>query len=77
MSFMAGRLVTAMKYKIAQLHTPFTPLAKREYDQRTVYELVGMGQQHFYFRSGNLVIWLAVNGQEANLALEQVLMFYP
>jgi len=36
-----------------------------------------MGQQHYYFRPGNLVIWLTVNDQEAELALQQALEFYP
>ena len=48
-----------------------------KYGSRTVYELVGMGQLHYYFRSGNLVIWLAANEQVAELALQDALDFYP
>jgi hypothetical protein len=77
LSFMAGRMIIDMREKIAQTDTPFTPLAEREYEGRAVYELVGMGQQHFYFRSGNLVIWLAVDEREAEEALQQLLDFYP
>jgi len=77
LSFMAGRMISDMRDKIAGADTPFTPVAERDYGLRTVYELVGMGQQHYYFRSGNLVIWLAVHEQDAELAFQQALEFYP
>jgi hypothetical protein len=76
-SFIAGRLVAAMHDKIARSETPFTPIAKGEYGGRIVYELQGMGQQHFYFRSNGLVVWLAVDKPHAEQALRQVLEFYP
>ncbi|UCD43327.1 MAG: hypothetical protein JSV69_06980 [Chloroflexota bacterium] len=76
-SFMAGRLLAAMHDKIARSETPFTPVAEREYKGRIVYELQGMGQQHFYFRSNGLVVWLAVDKPHAEQALRQVLEFYP
>ena len=75
--FMARRMITDMRDKIALAETPFTPLGEIIQGRRTIYELVGMGQQHYYFRSGNLVIWLAVNEQQSDLALQQVLDFYP
>ena len=77
LNFMAGRMIIDMREKIARTETPFAPLAERQYGARTVYELEGMGQQHFYFRSGNLVIWLAADEQEAEFALQQALDFYP
>ena len=77
LNFMAGRMLIAMRDKIARTDTPFTPVAEREVDQRKVYELVGMGQKHFYFRAGDLVIWLAVDESQAEMALQQVLEFYP
>ena len=77
LGFMAGRLVTDMRDKIASSDTPFTPLAERQYGSRRVYELEGMGQKHFYFRSGNLVIWLAGNEQEAERGMQHALEFYP
>ena len=70
-------MITDMRDKIALAETPFTPLGEIIQGRRTIYELVGMGQQHYYFRSGNLVIWLAVNEQQSDLALQQVLDFYP
>jgi hypothetical protein len=75
--FIAGRLIIDMRDKIASSETPFTPLVERQYGSRRVYELEGMGQKHYYFRSGNLVIWLAGNEQEAEWALGQALDFYP
>ena len=77
LSFMAGWMMVDMRDKIARSESPFTPLTERKYGSRTVYELVGMGQQHYYFRSGNLVIWLAANEQLAELALQEALDFYP
>ena len=77
LSFMAGRLVDAMYDKIARSDTPFKPIAERDQGGRTIYELQGMGQRHFYFRSNDLVVWLAVNESIAEMALTQVLDFYP
>ena len=77
LSYTAARMISDMRDKIKQAETPFTPLGEREHGRRTIYELVGMGQQHFYFRSGNLVVWLAVAGEDAELALQQALDFYP
>ncbi len=76
-SFMAGRMIKDMRDKIASADTPFTALAERDYGRRTVYELVGMGQKHYYFRSGNLVVWLAVNEEIGELALQHALDYYP
>jgi hypothetical protein len=36
-----------------------------------------MGQRHFYFQSGSLVVWLAADDTLAEPALEQVAAFYP
>ncbi|MES0360178.1 MAG: hypothetical protein ABUK20_04620 [Anaerolineales bacterium] len=74
---LADRLITAMRDKIAAVDSPFEPIAEREIDQRMVYELDGMGQRHFYFKSDQLIIWLAVDEGFAEDALRQVLRFYP
>jgi hypothetical protein len=70
-------MISDMRDKIDQAETPFTPLGESVDGQCRVYELVGMGQQHFYFHSGNLLIWPAVKGEDAELALQQTLDFYP
>ncbi len=77
MKFMAGRLLIAMRDKIAETNSPFTPLAANEINQRIVYELAGLGQQHYYFRSADLIVWLAADKAQAEEALRQVLIFYP
>ena len=74
---MAGRLITAMRDRIAAVGSPFEPIAEQEIDQRMVYELEGMGQRHFYFRSDQFILWLAVDEDFAEEALRQVLRFYP
>jgi hypothetical protein len=75
--FMTGRLVKAMRDKIVRSESPFTPLGERKAGSRTVYELEGMGQRHYYFRSGNLVVWVAVDEAQADGVLGDVLNYYP
>ncbi len=75
--FLAGRMLAAMRDKIANSDTPFTPVAEREIDRRVIYELQGLGQRHYYFRSGDLIVWLAADETYAEAALQQVLAFYP
>ncbi len=74
---MTDRMITAMRDKIAAVDSPFEPVAELEIDQRSVYELDGLGQKHFYFRSDRLIIWLAVDGFLAEDALQEVLRRYP
>jgi hypothetical protein len=73
----ASQMVDAMREKIAQGNSPFTPLSEVKDRNRTVYILEGMGQKHYYFQSKNLVIWLAVEPAIADQALEQTLEVYP
>ena len=75
--WLAGQLINAMRDKIAAVDSPFEPISEREIGQRMVYELEGMGQRHFYFRSDQFVLWLAVDEDFAEEALRQVLRFYP
>ena len=75
---MAAEMVRAMTDKIAEGRSPFTPTKNtREINGRAVYELSGMGQRHFYFQSGSLVIWLAADEAIAEKALMETLTFYP
>jgi len=75
----AGRMLVAMREKIASTsgRSPFSPVGERQDGTRTVFELDGMGQKHFYFQSGKLIVWLAVDPERAEEALTQVLKFYP
>jgi hypothetical protein len=71
LKFLAGRTLVAMRDKIAEVNYPLTPLAEREINRRKVYE------SHYYFRSDNLIVWLAADETHAEGALRQVLDFYP
>jgi hypothetical protein len=72
----AAELVQVMADKIAKGRSPFTPLGTRPAGQARVYELTGMGQQHYYFQAGRLVIWLAASAPLAEAALQETLAFY-
>jgi len=74
---MAAEMVRSMTDKIAEGRSPFTPLDGRQINGRAIYELAGMGQRHFYFQSGSLVIWLTADEAIAEKALEEVAAFYP
>ncbi|MBI4769343.1 MAG: hypothetical protein HY784_02740 [Chloroflexi bacterium] len=74
---LAAEMVRAMTEKIAEGRSPFTPIATRGWKGRNVYELAGMGQRHFYFQSGALVVWLAAGQPLADRALDETLEFYP
>jgi hypothetical protein len=75
----AGRMLIAMRDKIANSSgsSPFEPVGERRAGSRTIYELDGMDQKHFYFQSRKLIVWLAVEPESAETALRQILKFYP
>lgn len=72
----AAQMTAAMQQKIAEGISPFTPVDEIDMGNRTVYALEGMGQQHYYFQSQNLVVWLAVDPAFADEALQQILEVY-
>lgn len=72
----AGQMVIAMRDRIAEGRSPFTPLVAQETASGTIYELEGMGQRHYYFQAGELVIWLGADHLLAEQALRDVLDFY-
>lgn len=74
---MAARMVDEMEEAIARGDSPFMPTGTREVNGRTLYELTGMGQQHTYFQSGSLVVWLAADKPIAETVLAAALAFYP
>jgi hypothetical protein len=75
--FVAERIVAAMEKSIGEAESPFTPTGSQEVNGRTIYELTGMGQSHYYFRSGSIVIWLAADEAIDDIALTEILAFYP
>ena len=70
-------MVEAMRERIAEGNSPFTPLSQTTDKNRTVYVLEGMGQKHFYFQSKNLVVWVAVEPALAEAVIQQILEAYP
>lgn len=76
-AFIASRMVAQMEKAIREGGSPFTPVTVRQVDGREVFELTGMGQRHFYFRSARLVVWLAADDSIAEAALAETLDFYP
>ncbi len=77
LGFMAARMQKKMEHRIAEGRSPFKPLETRQAGGRTVLALEGLGQQHFYFRSGRQLVWLAANASLAEQALAEALQFYP
>jgi hypothetical protein len=73
---MAAAMVRAMRDKIAEGRSPFTLLGTRSLSGSEIYELTGMGQSHFYFQAGALVVWLAADEALAEAALQEALTFY-
>ncbi len=73
----SDRLLEAMRDKINVGDTPFTPVGERKEGNRSIYELNGMGQEHVYFQSGKLLIWLAADPEIAQEAIRETLEFYP
>jgi len=76
-SLIASRMVMAMEESIGKSESPFTPTGSQEINGRTVYELTGMGQSHYYFRSGSIVVWLTADEVIDDTALMETLAFYP
>jgi hypothetical protein len=74
---LAGRILVSMRDKIAEGRSPFTPTNELNDGKRTVYKLEGMGQRHFYFQSGKLLVWMAASPELADQALGEILKFYP
>lgn len=75
--FNAANMVTAMRDKISEGRSPFTPIGEFKDGGRMIYTLEGMGQKHYYFQSQNFVIWLAVDPAIADIAIKQILEAYP
>lgn len=73
---LAEQLVEEMEQKIAQGNSPFVPVADWEQRGTKIYALEGLGQLHYYFRTGTRVIWLAADAALAEDALADVLAYY-
>jgi hypothetical protein len=74
---LAAKMISDMEVAIEKAESPFTPVGVRTISERSVHELTGMGQQHFYFQSEASVVWLAADAAVAETALAEALIFYP
>jgi hypothetical protein len=73
----ASGMVRTMEEKIGQNDTPFQTVGVIDHNGHSVQELSGLGQRHFYFKAGPLVIWLAADPSLAEEALYDAMEFYP
>jgi hypothetical protein len=70
---MAARQVEAMTDRIAKGRSPFTPVGTRQADELIIYELIGLGQTHYYFQLERQVVWLAVSSHLAEQSLTELI----
>ena len=72
----AADLTELMRVRIAEGRSPFNELGDFELEGKTIYALDGMGQAHYYWQVGNLVVWLAADVDLAESAIREVAAFY-
>jgi hypothetical protein len=72
----AKELTELMKIRISEGRSPFKEQGKFVQNGITIYELEGLGQQHFYWQSGRLVLWLAADDEFAETALMETIDIY-
>ncbi len=74
---MAWQMLRSMSHDIAtESSLPFRLTGERTVQGVKVFSLEGLGQQHFFFSQGRLVIWLAADPEIADQALQDTLAFY-
>ena len=72
----AAILTDLMGIRISEGRSPFTVLGDFELEGKTIYALDGMGQAHYYWQSGELVIWLAADVDLAESAVREMAVFF-
>jgi hypothetical protein len=73
----AKEILLAMRDRISEGNSPFTPTSELQTGNRNIYMLDGLGQKHFYFQSRNLIVWAAADTPLYERVVAQVLSFYP
>lgn len=73
----AQSMVDAMETRIAELGSQFRPAGTVQIDGRKIYVSEGIGQIHYYFRSGSRVVWISCEQSLGEKALQEALRFYP
>jgi hypothetical protein len=72
----ATDLIDLMTEKINLGRSPFSFPVVKQFGDTPVYLLEGLGQQHYYWQAGHLVIWLAAEYEMADQVLKECLAFY-
>ena len=70
-------LLWRMNRRMAGGTSVFTAPQAREIHGRTVFSTAGLGARHFYYQSGNNVLWLQAPEGLAEAALQDLLTHYP
>src|SRR3989304_6229017 len=73
----APREVARVHRRMAGGPSVFTAPQAREIHGRTVFSTAGLGARHFYYQSGNNVLWLQAPEGLAETALQELLTHYP
>ena len=68
----AADMTIAMRDRIEEGRSAFTPTGTQQVDGRLVYALTGMGQTHFYWQAGDKVVWLAWPADRAQQDLAEL-----
>jgi len=55
----------------------FTHLKVREQDGLALYSALGLGQIHYFYRSGETIVWLAADPEVARQALADTVRLIP
>ena len=72
----AMSLIGLMNDRIAEGNSPFIVLGDLDLGGYTVYALEGMGQAHYYWQAGQLVLWLVADISVAQQAILEGVEFY-
>jgi hypothetical protein len=72
----ASGLLIAMHDAIAEGNSPYMQVGIQQINGEIIYELDGLGQKNYYYQSGELVIWLAVDHELAEDLLNEILTYY-
>jgi len=73
----AEKILLAMRNRIDEGNSPFTPIGELQIEDRTIFTLDGLGQVHFYFQSGKQIVWVAADVPQVEKALQQFVDYYP
>ncbi len=71
----AEKALTQMAVKIKKGSSGFTPAKKTPSKEGMIYRTDGMGLKHFFYRSGNFLIWWQAEPVKAELTFQELHTF--